>query len=199
MFKSRNRFSSALTLGALVVGLVAAAAVWNALTVSAIKEVEGRPQFGLVSLAARQTARLNVVDTRAIDPEDATAGDGSVRKVTLAFDVYGPVAATDDGGGGRAAFSVSKQRFLRRESCVVTLRAGEAASFDFTPPEGTSVRAVAAFGTPDTRGEDRHVDDPNLRGVDDPNLRTTLEVREGGRTSFVLSPAAAVFLKEVDR
>jgi len=195
--KTRNRFPGALTLCASVVGLVAAAAVWNAPPVGAIKEVEGRPQFGLLSLAAGQTARLNVVDTRAIDPGAAAAGDGSVRKVTLAFDVYGPVAATDDGGSGRTASSVSRQRFLRRESCVVTLRAGEAASFDFTAPEGMSVRATAAFGTPDTRGEDGRVDDPNLRGVDDPNLRTTLEVREGGRSVFVLSPEA-VFLKEVD-
>ena len=162
---------------------------------SALKEVE-RPQFGVISLAAGQSARLNVVNTRAIDPEDATSGDGSVRKVTLAFDVYAPATATDDGGGGRAASCVVKQRFLRRESCEVTLRPGEAASFDFTAPEGTRIRAVT-YGTPDTRGGNRRVEDPNIRGVEDPNIRTTLEVREGGRTSFVLSPEA-VLLGEVD-
>src|SRR5215210_1982029 len=81
MMKTRNRFSSALMLGALVVGLVAVAAIWNAIPASAIGEVEGRPQFGVISLASGQTARLNVVNTRAIDPEDATSGDGSVRKV----------------------------------------------------------------------------------------------------------------------
>jgi len=175
-------------LCALVVGLVTVAAVWNAIPVSALKEVEGRPQFGVISLAAGQSARLNVVNTRAIDPEDATSGDGSVRKVTLAFDVYAPAAATDDGGGGRAASCVVKQRFLRRESCEVTLGPGEAASLDFTAPEGTRVRAVA-YGTPDTRGGNRRAGDPNMR--------TTLEVQEGGRTSFVLSPAA-VLLGEVE-
>src|SRR5688500_17760797 len=135
MMKTRNGFSSALALGALVVGLVAVAAVWNVLPVSAIREVDGRKEFGLVSLAPGQTARLNVVNTRAIDPEDATSGDGSVRKVTLAFDVYAPATATDD-GGGRATSCVSKQRFLRRESCEVSLRPGEAASLDFTAPDG---------------------------------------------------------------
>lgn len=194
--KTRNGFSSALTLGALVVGLATVAAVWNAIPVRAIREVEGRPEFGVISLAAGQTARLHVVNTRAIDPEDATAGDGSVRKVTLAFDIYAPATATDD-GGGRADPRVGKQRFLRRESCEVTVGPGEAASFDFTAPEGTRVRAVA-YGTPDTRGGGRRVEDPNIRGVDDPDTRTTLEVQESGRTSFVLSPEA-VFIKEVDR
>jgi hypothetical protein len=181
-------------LCALVVGLLTVAAVWSALPVSALKEVEGRPEFGVISLAAGQTARLNVVNTRAIDPEDATAGDGSVRKVTLAFDVYGPATATDD-GGGRAASCLSKQQFLRRESCEVTLRPGEAASLDFTAPEGTRVRAVA-YGTPDTRGN-RGAGGAKLRGVEDPKIRTTLEVQEGGRTSFVFSPTA-VLIKEVD-
>jgi hypothetical protein len=181
--KIRNRFSNVLTLGALVVVLVIVAAIWNAVSVRAIREVEGRPQFGVISLAAGQTARLNVVNTRAIDPEDATAGDGSVRKVILAFDVYAPATATD--GEGRGDLRVSKQRFLRRESFEVALRPGEAA---FTAQEGTRVRAIA-YGTPDTRGGNQRVEDPNIR--------TTLEVQEGGSTRFTLSPEA-VFLKEVD-
>ncbi len=185
--KIRNRFSNVLTLGALVVVLVIVAAIWNAVSVRAIKEVDGRPQFGVISLAAGQTARLNVVNTRAIDPEDATAGDGSVRKVTLAFDVYAPAMATDD-GSGRSDLRVSKQRLLRRESFEVTLGPGDAASFDFTAQEGTRVRAIA-YGTPDTRGGNQRVEDPNIR--------TTLEVQEGGSTRFTLS-SEAVFLKEVD-
>jgi hypothetical protein len=187
MMKTRNRFSSALMLGALVVGLATVAAVWNAIPASAIGEVEGRPQFGVISLGAGQSARLNVVNTRAIDPEDATSGDGSARKVTLAFDVYVPATATDD-GGGRTTSCVNKQRFLRRESCEVMLRPGEAASLDFTAPEGTRIRAVT-YGTPDTRGGKR-------RG-EDTNISTTLEVLEGGRPSFVV-PLEAVFIKEVD-
>jgi len=188
--KSRNTFSSALTLGALVVGLVTVAAIWSALPVSAIKEVE-RPQFGVISLAVGQTARLNVVNTRAVEPDDS----GRSRTVTLAFDVYAPSTATDD-SGGRADSRVSKQRFLRREACEGTLRPGEAASFDLIAPVGTRVRAVA-YGTPDTRGGNRRIDDPNIRGIDDPNLRLTLEVQESGRTTFVVSPAA-VLLGEVE-
>jgi len=188
--KTRKTFSSALMLGMLVVGLVTVAAVWNALPVSAIKEVDS-PQFGVISLAAGQSARLNVVNTRAVEPDDS----GRSRKVTLAFDIYAPAAATDD-GGGRVDSRVEKQRFLRRESCEVTLGPGEAASFDFIAPQGTRIRAVA-YGTPDTRGGNRRIDDTNIRGVEDSNIRTTLEVQESGRTTFVISPAA-VLLKEVD-
>ena len=68
----------------------------------------------------------------------------------------------------------------------MTLRPGEAASFDFIAPVGTRIRAVA-YGTPDTRGGNERIDDPNIRGIDDPNIRTTLEVQESGRTTFVLS------------
>jgi len=184
--KTRNAFSRALMLGVLVVGFATVAAVWNAIPVSAIKEVD-RPQFGVISLAAGQTARLNVVNTRAIDPEDATSGDGSVRKVTLAFDLYAPSAATDD-SGGRAASCAIKLQFLRRESCDVTLRPGESASLDFTAPEGTRIRAVA-YGTPDTRGGNRPKEDPNILPA--------LEVHEGGRPIFVV-PLETVFLKEVE-
>ena len=183
MMKTRNTFSSALMLVALVVGVLTFAAVWNALPVSALKEVEGRPQFGVISLAAGQSARLNVVNTRAVEPDDS----GRSLKVTLAFDIYAPAAATDDSGGS-ADPRVSRQRFLRRESCEVTLRPGEAASFDLIAPVGTRIRAVA-YGTPDMRGGVGHVEDPNIR--------TTLEVQESGRTTFVLSPAA-VLLGEVD-
>lgn len=189
--KTRNTFSSALMLGALVVSLATSAAVWNALPVSALGEVEGRPQFGVISLAAGQSARLNVVNTRAIEPDDS----GRSRRVTLAFDIYLPAAATDD-GGGLVDSRVGKQRFLRRESCEVTLHPGESASFDFIAPEGTRVRAVT-YGTPDTRDGGRQVEDPNIRGIDDPNIHTTLEVQEDGRTSFVLSPAAVLF-REVE-
>ena len=185
--KTRNTFSTARMLGALVVGVVTVAAIWTALPVRALGEVEGRPQFGVISLAAGQSARLNVVNTRAQEPDDS----GRSLKMTLGFDIYAPATATDD-GGGRADPRVSKQRFLRRESCEVTLRPGEAASFDLIAPVGTRVRAVA-YGTPDTRGGNSRIHDPNIRGIDDPNLRITLEVQESGRTTFVMSPAAVLF------
>ncbi len=35
-----------------------------------------------------------------------------------------------------------------------------------------------------------------FKRIDDPNIRTTLEVQEGGRTRFVLSPAAVLFVSE---
>ena len=142
---------------------------------------------GVISPAAGQGARLNVADTRALG--EVEGRPPRARKVTLAFDLYAPATATEPtarDGAARTA-CINKLEFLRRESCEVTLRPGEAASLDFTAPEGTRVRAVA-YGTPDAGGN---------RRIDDPNIRTTLEVQEGGRTSFVLSPVAVLF-GEVD-
>jgi len=180
--KIRNRYSNALTLGALIVGLVTVAAVWNAIPVSAIREVDGRPQFGVISLAAGQTARLNVVNTQAVEPDDS----GRSLKVTLAFDIYAPAPSTDD-ASGRASSCVSKQRFLRRESCEVTLRPGEAASLEFAAPEGTRIRAMM-FG--EVEGK--------KNGIDAANLRSTLEVTEAGRTIFVHPLAAVGFNPQPD-
>ena len=184
--KTRNTFSSALMLGALVVGLVTVAAVWNALPVSAIKEVEGRPQFGVISLAVGQTARLNVV-AGGIVPLEVEGSPARATKVTLAFDLYAPATATEPTGAGAVPACVNKLVFLRRESCEVTLRPGEVASLEFTAPQGTRISAVM-FG--EVEGK--------KKGGDDQSLRATLEVMEAGRTIFVHPGSAVGFNPQPD-
>lgn len=185
--KTRNRFSSALMLGALVVGLVIVAGVWNAIPVSALKEVDGRFEFGVISLATGQTARLNVAAAVALGEVEGRPPRAS--KVTLAFDVYAPATATEPTATDDAASAacVNKLEFLRRESCEVTLRPGEVASLEFTAPQGTRISAVM-FGEVDGK----------KKGIDDPNLRATLEVTEAGRTIFVHPGAAVGFNPQPD-
>jgi len=191
--KTRSTTRAAL-MGTIVATLVTGSAVWYTTPVGAIKEVEGKIGFGLITLAPGQQARLNVVHNRAIDPEDSTSGDGSVRKVTLAFDVYALGTAVESEASAMVEGRVTSAnyRFVRRESRQLALRPGEGASFDFTAVEPTFVSAVI-IDDPNIRS----VEDPNIRpvraGIDDPNLRGTLEVRDGGRTTFVLSPAAVLF------
>ena len=58
---SRKTFSKVLTLGALLIGLVAAL-VWNTMPVSALKEVDGKiGYFGMLTVATNDGARINVV------------------------------------------------------------------------------------------------------------------------------------------
>jgi hypothetical protein len=91
-------------------------------------------------------------------------------------------------GGASVAGVVDSSDAQVLQGWTVTLAPGEAASFDFTAPEGTRVRAIA-YGTPDTKVENR--------SIDDPNIRITLEVQEGGTTRFVV-PLEVVLLGEVD-
>ena len=177
----RSAFTRAALVGTVVAGLIAVNALWNSIPVKALGEVDGRAGFGLVSLVPGQQARLNVVRMKTTEPD---GGDRSVREVTLAFDVYATQAATEGSPllttAGRS--TVVNHRFVERQSVEVTLRVGEASSFEFTATQHTLVSAVVV--------------DPNIRGhrrVDDTNLRATLEVREAGRSSFVLSPAAVLF------
>ena len=182
--KTRNTFSSALMLGALVVGLVTVAAIWTALPVRALGEVEGRPQFGVISLAGGQTARLNVV---GVVPLEVAGSPVRVSKVTLAFDVYAPATATEPTGPGPVPACANKLVFLRRESCEVTLRPGEVASLEFTAPQGTRISAVM-FG--EVEGK--------KKGMEDQSLRATLEVMEFGRTIFVHPGTAVGFNPQPD-
>ena len=190
----RSAFTRVAFVSAVVAGLVAMNALWNAIPVKALGEVDGRAGFGLITLVPGQQARLNVVRMNTIEPDGS---DRSVREVTLAFDVYATQAATEGNPllttAGRS--TVVSHRFVERQSVEVTLRVGEATSFEFTATEHTLISAVVV--------EDPNIptiDDRNIkarRRIDDLNLRATLEVREAGRSSFVLSPAAVLF-GEVD-
>jgi len=190
----RSGLTRVALVGAVVAGLTGMNAVWNSIPVSALGEVEGRAGFGLITLVPGQQARLNVVRMKVQEPDGP---DRPVRKVTLAFDVYAPQAATEGSPllttAGRS--TVVTHRFVERQLVEVTLGVGDATSFEFTATEHTLISAIVV--------EDpniRTIDDPNIKGrrpIDDPNLRATLEVREAGRSSFVLSPTAILF-GEVD-
>jgi len=80
----RSTFSKARTLGALFVGIVAVAAIWNAMPVNAIKEVDGKiGYFGMLTVAANQGVRLNIV--RVDDPEPVEDANSRTCHVELRF------------------------------------------------------------------------------------------------------------------
>jgi hypothetical protein len=86
--KTRNRVTKSLTLLAMGLSLVVIATVWRGGRVAAIGNPDIQPEFGLLSLAAGQTARFNAVNRGGPD----TMGDPNgrlARRVTLAFDIYG--------------------------------------------------------------------------------------------------------------
>jgi hypothetical protein len=187
--KTRSKIRKSLALVAMVVSLVVSASVWRAGRVAAIGNPDIQPvEFGLISLAPGQTARLNAVslggpDTIG-DPDDSRA-----RRVRLAFDIYAisdpndsPNPTTPDDTTSR----LNKLRLLRRVSRDVTLRPGEAASFNFTAAAGgTQISAMMIGDVEDT---------PNpieSRGPQ-PHIVPTLEVMEGGRTIFT-HPALVKF------
>jgi len=177
--KTRNR------LVALSVSLVVIAAVWRVGRVAAIGNPDIR-SFGLLSLAPGQTARLNVVNPVLQAPPDP---DSPARRVRLAFDIYAvsdPNDSPNPTTPGDTTSRLNKLRFLRRVSRDVTLRPGEAASFNFTAAAtGTQINAVMVGDVEDT---------PNpieSRGTQ-PQIVPTLEVLEGGRTIFT-HPALVKF------
>ncbi len=174
----RNRITKALALSALLVSLTVAA-VWSARQADAIGNPDLRvASFGLVSLAAVQTARLTAANTQAVgDAEDRPGDRRRARRVTLAFDIYGVAPPEPDSPAptapGDTAACTNNLRLIRRESCTASLMPGEAASFDIGGlPEGTQIHAIL-LGGPDTR----------VAGPE-PHIAPTLEIREGARTVF---------------
>ena len=189
--KPRNTFSNVLGLIALAAVLALITSVWQTRQVQAIQDSEDFPSdFGFVDLGAGQTARLNVVNLRRQPPPEPDSPppdpdqpppdpDRHARRVRLAFDIYVSPPPEPD-----ALSCSTRYRFLRRESCDVLLRPGEAASFDFTAVAGTKVAAsIHSLGGPDTRAGDPI---PTERLTPEPHLAPMLEVREGTRTLFVV-------------
>ena len=182
--KTRNH---ALTLVALAVIVVLLVAAWQSRQVQAIQDSEDFPSdFGFIDLGAGQTARLNVVNLRRSPPPDGDSPppdpeqpppdpEQHARRVRLAFDIYVQPPPEPD-----APSCITRYRFLRRESCDVVLRPGEAASFDFTAAQDMKVAAsIHSLGGPDTR-------EGGSRVTPEPHLSPVLEVREGTRTLFVV-------------
>ena len=192
--KARNSFTNILALIALAAVLALINTLWQTLEVQAIQDSEDFPSdFGFVDLGAGQTARLNVVNLRRSPPRDGDSPppdpdqpppdpesprpdpESHARRVRLAFDIYVQPPPEPD-----APSCITRYRFLRRESCDVVLRPGEAASFDFVAVQDMKVAAsIRSLGGPDTREGDSRV-------TPEPHLAPLLEVREGPRTLFVV-------------
>jgi hypothetical protein len=178
--KTRKTFTSALALILLTVFVTLLVTAWQSRQVQAIQDSEDRPNpFGFIDLGVGQTARLNVVNLRRQPPPEPDSPppdpERLARRVRLAFDIYVSPPPDPD-----APSCVTQYRFLRRESCDVVLRPGEAASFDFLAAQDMKVAAsIHSLGGPDTReGGDKLTPEPHLSPI--------LEVREGLRTIFVV-------------
>jgi len=173
--KKRNTFLGAVPLIALAAVPVVIGLFLRGERLAAIGNPDIQPEFGLVSLASGQTARLNAVSLGGPD----TVGDPTrlTRRLTLAFDIYGisDSSASADAISPDDTLRLTQLRFRERQSRVVTLSPGEAASLDFVAAaDGTFVSAVMI-------GDVEHTPDPNA-----PQARVvpTLEIMQGGRTLF---------------
>lgn len=185
--KTRSTFTNVLALTVLAAGLTFINSVWQTPEAQAIQDSEDFPSdFGFIDLGVGQTARLNVVNLRRQPPPDPDSPppdpdspppdpESHARRVRLAFDIYVSPPPEPD-----APSCVIRYRFLRRESCDVTLIPGEAASFDFIAGQDMKVAAsIHSLGDPDTR-------EGGSRVTPEPHLTPMLEVREGARTLFVV-------------
>jgi hypothetical protein len=188
--QTQHTFTRSVALIAIIIGAVIIGAFWPDGRVAAIGNPDIRPEFGLVSLAPGQTLRLNAVSLGGPD----TIGDPNrlARRVTLAFDIYG-IGDPDDSPSPISpddTLRLTHLRFLERQSRVVMLKPGEAASLDFVASEGgTYISAVMV-------GDQEHTPNPN-RGPQ-PHIVPTLEVMEGGRTIFTHPALVKLFNPQPD-
>lgn len=196
--KLRNTFTSLLLIVGTVAALALIVAGWQTRRVHAIQDSEDKPNpFGVIELAALQSARLNVVniqpppdgDTPPPQPDSPIA-----RRVRLAFDVYVQDPDYPPACGGIVPVPPTclvRYRFLRRELSEVELMPGQAASLNFTAFEGAKIQAfIQALGGPDTIGN------PDI--TPEPHLVPSLEVREGTRTLFVVPALVKLFNPQPD-
>jgi hypothetical protein len=200
----RQGFITALALCAVAVG-IAAAAPWT----RGLSQTSGNPPparkriqtsvFGLQTLARNQSLRLSVVNTGLNEPPDpSTPGENEPpdpnhrRRVTLAFDIYGlePPEPSHAGDG-----AVRNLRIVRRESRTFMLRPGQAATFEFEatrPNETVGAWVLNEPPDPATPGE-AEPPEPNRSAVS-----TSLEVRQGNSTQFVLPGTTRGFNPQPD-
>jgi hypothetical protein len=125
--------------------------------------------FGLVSVNPGQELRLNLF---------SLTFTGRVRRVLVAFDVYMPAASgaapAAAGEETSCANNLRRLRMVERRSCVVTLDPSGAATVDMP------ARAEAVLVRP--------VVDPGGFDTAESQSISSLEVREGGRTTSVINP-----------
>jgi hypothetical protein len=166
---------SILALFVLAAGGFALGIGWLDRGAGAVADSE--TQFGMVSLEPGQSLRFGSMN--------ASMGDGSVR-VTMRFDIYslgGPDTAPGCNPGGAVAACTNNLRWLKTETCRVTLRSRSGATCD-----------IAA---------DRHglmVDVSMLVENVQPAARIlpSIEVRENNKTVFVHPGVARGFDPQPD-
>lgn len=183
---TRQRLVMTLAVGVVIFGL-AVTAMWPTARTEAQGENSPRERrsrraraslYGLHELTRGQTARLSVVKTVLSGP-----GDERPRRVTLAFDIYEQSPPDPDqpaAGDG----SVHTLRFLRRVSRTVLLGPGdEAVALEFAASRAGETIAAWVLGSPPEPINPGETSPPE---PDRTALVTSLEVRQGNRTQFVL-------------
>ena len=177
IMKAHNRHPKSRALVTLGISVVVVAAHWAAERVAAIGNPDITPvEFGLLSLAPGQTARLNVVNPALQAPPDP---DTAARRVRLGFAIYaiGDVEdLPDPTGRGDTASRLNTFRLLSRQSRVVALLPGEAALFDLTATAAETVHFSPFMVDLDDDGQDTQGPQPHIV--------PTLQVIERGRTIF---------------
>jgi hypothetical protein len=172
--KRHPSLTRALAFVALVITLGGAAAVWPASRVTAIGNPDLRPvEFGLLGLAAGQTARLTVVNPALQAPPDP---DSRARTVRLTFDIYAVGDVEHQPGPttpGDSTARLTTLRVIARHSRVVSLRPGQAASLAFTATAADTYFSAVALGGPDTSP-----------AIGNPDIAPTLEVMENNQTVY---------------
>lgn len=175
--KTRYTHTKALALFALIGIFVGTVALWNATHVKAFQEVDPRPaDFGIINLAPTQTLRLNVANLYPPGPCRPGANKCS-HKVALGFNTYARSERSLDSAGAEVPSGpcINTYQFAGTQSCKVTLGPGESASFDYVAPAdaGALTQVLPAVQ-----------DDGGKQG----GLIYTLELRQGGVTTFVMNP-----------
>jgi hypothetical protein len=179
----RQRIFTTLALGVVIIGL---AALSMRHTESTQAQGEGtrvrgphiRALYGLHELTRGQTARLSVVSAGLSGP-----GDERPRRVTLTFDIYEANPPEPDqpaAGDG----SVHTLHFLRRVSRTVMSGPGdEAVALEFEASRAGETIAASVLASPPEPINPVEANPPDpVRFA----VVTSLEVRQGNRTQFVL-------------
>jgi hypothetical protein len=137
--KTKLTITKTLLLG-VVAGVLIGFVVWNVDRVSAIKEVEGRVHFGIVTLLpASQNARLNFVrvDRTTEDPADMQPCVVEVRN----FDAAGRAFGTPDTFELRPGMAISRD-LVPRERTTPEPYFQFRATFKIIPPDVGDRRCV---------------------------------------------------------
>lgn len=153
---------SCLALFILAAGGFALGTGWLERGVGAVADSE--TQFGMISLEAGQSVRMGGMNM--------ATGDGSVR-VTMRFDIYslgGPDTAPGCNPGGAVAACTNNLRWIKTETCRVTLRSRAGATCEIAADRQGLMVGVSMLVE---------------NGASPARVMPSIEVRENNKTVFV--------------